>query len=375
MLRSLPLNRRRWLQTSGAAVLGLALSPALKLRAQHETTRSARSTEPARVSGNENPYGPSQMAVMAMMENLEQTYRYATRPEVERLTELIIAKEGVAAEQVLLGTGSGEILETVGLWLGAKGGEVVTANPGYTQLTRAAERAGAKIVPVSLTKDLVHDLDAMAARVTDRTSCVYVCNPNNPTGTVTDPAKLKAFVQEISQRCLVFVDEAYLECADDFAGATMAPLVAAGGNVLVARTFSKIYGLAGQRVGYGLMPAKLVEAVRPLGTGSLNKLGVAAAAASLEDVTYVDDTRAKIKEQRDALCGVLQELGRTYAEPQGNFVFFQTGMPITMFQERMQAENVLVGRAFPPMLDWCRVSIGSPEEMTLVHAALRKVFA
>ena len=375
MVTSSPLNRRRWLQLSGSAMLGLALASKTRLRAQHEVSRSSRSTEIARVNGNENPYGPSQMAVMAMMENLEQTFRYATRPEVERLTELIVAKEGVKPEQIVLGVGSGEILQTVGLWLGAKGGEIVTVTPGYTQMTRTAERAGAKIVNVPLTKELVHDLDAMAAKVTDRTTCVYLCNPNNPTGTVVDPAKLKPFVEEMSKRCLVFVDEAYLECSDNFEANTMAPVVATGANVIVARTFSKIYGLAGQRIGYGLLPESMVETVRSFSTGSLNKLAVTAAIASLEDVAYVDDTRQKIKEQRDALCAVLDSLGRKYAQPQGNFVFFQTGMPIKMFQERMLAERVMVGREFPPMLDWCRISIGSPEEMAQVHAALRKVLA
>jgi histidinol-phosphate aminotransferase len=373
MLNIQSLNRRSWLKTTGAAFAGLALAPALKLRAQHETTRSSRGAEPARVSGNENPYGPSQMAIMAMMEALEGTYRYPSRPEVEKLTELILAKEGVKPEQIVFGVGSGEVLEIFGLWLGAKGGEVVTVAPGYTQLTRTAERTGSKIVTVPLDRDLAHDLDAMAAKVTEKTSCVYICNPNNPTGTTVDPAKLKSFVSTVSKKCLVFVDEAYLECADDFAGSTMAPLVAAGENVVVARTFSKIYGLAGQRMGYGIMPAKLAEQVKPLATGSMNKLAVVAAAASLEDAAYVEDTRVKIKEQRDALCALLTQLGKKWAKPQGNFVFFQTGMPIAMFQEKMRAENVLVGRAFPPMLDWCRISIGSPDEMAMVHAALRKV--
>lgn len=374
MLKSLNLNRRDWLKSTGAAVAGLALAPSLKLRAQHEADRSARSAEPARVSGNENPYGPSQMAIMAMMTNLERTYRYP-RDEVAQFIELICAKEGVTPEQVVLGVGSGEILEMFGLWAGPKGGEVVTAQPGYLQLTRTMEAEGSKIVYVPLDKDLAHDLDAMKAAVTDKTSCVYVCNPNNPTGTVVDAAKLKAFAIEVSQTCPVFIDEAYLECADDFEGMTMRSLVSEGHNVVIARTFSKVYGLAGQRIGYGLMPEAIAKELKPNSTGSLNLLGVVGAAASLEDLGYVDDTRMKIKDERDKLCGVLDELNLTYAKPQGNFVFFQTGMPIKMFQDRMREENVLVGRPFPPLLDWCRVSIGSPDEMAMVHAALRTVFA
>lgn len=371
---STQFNRRTWLKSTGAAVAGLALAPSLKLRAQHEADRSARRVEPARVSGNENPYGPSQMAIMAMMTALEGTYRYA-RNEVTQLTELICAKEGVTPEQVVLGAGSGEILEMFGLWLGPKKGEVVTVQPGYTQLTRTMEAQGSKIVYVPLDADLAHDLDAMAAKVTDKTTCVYVCNPNNPTGTVVDAAKLKAFAIEVSKKVPVFIDEAYLECADDFEGMTMRSLVSEGHNVVIARTFSKVYGLAGQRIGYGIMPEAIAKEIKGFGTGSMNLLGVVAAVASLEDLAFVDEAREKIKAERDKLCATLDRLGRKYAKPQGNFVFFQTGMPIRTFQERMLAENVMVGRPFPPMLDWCRVSIGSPEEMALVNAALERVFA
>jgi histidinol-phosphate aminotransferase len=173
----------------------------------------------------------------------------------------------------------------------------------------------------------------------------------------------------------VFVDEAYLEISDKFEENTMAPLVAAGHNVIVARTFSKMYGMAGVRMGYGLMPAADAKGAATVNSNHLSVLAVAASIASLEDETYVADTRAKIKAERDKLCALLTQLGRKYAEPQGNFVFVQTGMPVKMFQEKMAAEKVLVGRAFPPALDWCRISIGLPEEMVLCHAALKKVFA
>lgn len=377
MLSSAHYNRRDWLKSTGAVVASLAVASQFttaKLRAQHEADRSARRTEPVRVSGNENPYGPSQMAIMAMMQALEGTYRYAGA-ETRKLIDLIAAKEGVKPENVVMGVGSGEVLEVYGLWLGQQKGEVITVSPGYSQMTGTMEKLGSKVIQVPLTGDLVHDLDAMAAKVGPNTKCVYVCNPNNPTGTIVDPAKLKAFAIEVSKKAPVFIDEAYLELSDDFAANTMVSLVAEGHNVAVARTFSKIYGLAGQRIGYGIMPEAMAKEVRSYSTGSLNLLGVVAATASLEDPTYVEETRAKIKVERDKLAALLKELGKKYAEPQGNFIFFQTGMPIKMFQEKMLAEMVQVGRPFPPMLDWCRISIGSPEEMTTVHAALRKVFA
>ncbi|HEY0944282.1 MAG TPA: histidinol-phosphate transaminase [Opitutaceae bacterium] len=377
MLSSLNLNRRDWLKSTGTAVAGLALASQFTLRsarAQHEADRSARSSEPAFLGGNENPYGPSQMAVMAMMQNIERAFRYP-RAETQKLIELIAAKEGVTPEHIVMGVGSGEVLEIYGLWLGQQKGEVITAQPGYLQMTATMEKLGSKVVYVPLDKDLVQDLDAMAAKVGPNTKCVYLCNPNNPTGTVIPAEKLKAFAIEVSKKVPVFIDEAYLECSDNYAANTMVGLVSEGHNVAVARTFSKIYGLAGQRIGYGVMQPATAKEIRSYSTGSLNMLGVVAASASLEDSTYVEETRVKIKTERDKLCALLKELGKKYAEPQGNFVFFQTGMPIKTFQEKMKAENVMVARPFPPLLDWCRISIGSPEEMAMAHAALKKVFA
>jgi histidinol-phosphate aminotransferase len=380
---SLPeLNRRQWLKTTVAGVAGLTVARNLLVtpaRAQHEDDRTAKRDEPARLGGNENPYGPSPMAVMAIVQNADKAFRYATKEEATKLGDLLAADNKVKAENVVVGSGSTEILENYAKWLSKQGsgpgGEIVSALPGYINFTGKMKALGSTIVTVPLDDNMVHDLDAMAAKVGPNTKAVYICNPNNPTSTIVPPAKLKAFCIEISKKCPVFIDEAYLECSDNFAENTMAPLVAAGHNIIVARTFSKMYGLAGQRVGYGLMPAAVAKEVAALSETRLNKLGVLAATASLEEMTYVSETRAKIKAERDKLCATLKELKRKFPDPQGNFVFFHTGMPIATFQEKMAAENVMVARAFPPALDWCRMSIGSPEEMALAHAALRKVFA
>ena len=315
------LNRRQWLKTTvaGAATLTVArnflVTPA---RAQHEVDRTAKRAEPVRISGNENPFGPSQMAIAAMLQNLERTHYYAGA-ETKALVRQIADLEKVPEDHIVMGVGSGEILEIYGVYLGVQKGEVIMASPGYLSLPRAMERMGSKIVAVPLNDKLEHDLDAMAAKVGPNTKCVYICNPNNPTGTLVNAAKLKAFCVEVSKKVPVFVDEAYLQCADDFEGNTMVGLVK-DNNVAVARTFSKLYGLAGQRIGYGVMKPEMAKAIKDFSTGSLNLLGVVAASASLEDADYAKDTRAKIKAGRDALVGVVKGLGKKYAEPQGNFV-------------------------------------------------------
>jgi histidinol-phosphate aminotransferase len=327
-----------------------------------------------RISGNENPFGPSQAAQAAMLQAMEKSCRYPFT-ESQELIKLIAAKEGCSPDNVVLGVGSGEILDIVGFHFGLQKGEIITADPGYTQLVRAAESQGGKGIKVPLTAKLEHDLPAMAAKINAKTSLMYVCNPNNPTGTVVNAAALKSFAIDAAKKVPVFIDEAYLDCADDYEGQTMVKLVAEGHNVVIARTFSKIYGMAGLRMGYGIMPAKLAKEVKPLSTGSVNMMGVVAASASLQDATYVAETRAKIKAGRDALIAVIKELKKEYAEPQGNFVFFKTGMPIKDFQDKMKAEMVLVARPFPPLTEWARISIGTPEEMAVCHAALKKVLA
>ena len=155
----------------------------------------------------------------------------------------------------------------------------------------------------------------------------------------------------------------------------MVGLAREGHNVTIARTFSKLYGLAGQRIGYGVMKPEMAKSLKEYSTGSLNLLGVVAASASLEDKEYPAATRAKIKAGRDALVDVIKGLKKKYAEPNGNFVFFQTGMPIKMFAEKMKEEGVQIARPFPPMIDWARISIGLPEEMAVCHAAMKKILA
>ena len=373
MVASSPASRRQWLKTTAAGLAGLALTRQLLVTSARAQSAPARPIDLARLSGNENSLGPSPLALKAMRENLEGSHYYPFA-EQRVLTEKIAALEGVPADHIVMGVGSGEILEIWGIYLGREKGEVVTASPGYLQMPSAMERMGSKVVTVPLNEKLEHDLDAMAAKVGVNTKCVYICNPNNPTGTIVNAAKLRAFCVEVSKKCPVFIDEAYLQCADDFAGNTMVGLVRDGHNVAVARTFSKLYGLAGMRVGYGVMQPEMARSIREFSTGSLNLLGILAATASLGDPTYATEMRAKIKAARTALIDVVKSLGRRYAEPQGNFVFFHTGMPIATFQAKMRAENVAIARPFPPLLDWARISIGKPEEMTMCHAALRKIF-
>jgi histidinol-phosphate aminotransferase len=375
-----PLSRRQWLLSSGATLAGLALSSRLlnfEARAQMTPERlAAVAPVKARLSLNENPFGPSPAALEAMLANLSagKACRYPYG-EVGELIALIAQKEGVAPENIVLSAGSGEILETVGGIFGRLKGEAIYASPGYLQLPGAVTANGGKAVPVPVNARQEHDLEAMAAQVVGASSIVYVANPNNPTGTVVDTAALAEFVKEVSQKAFVLLDEAYLDIADNYAGRTLVGLVNEERNLLVARTFSKIHGLAGMRIGYGVTSRKFAAQLRTLALGTLTSPGIAGAVASLKDTEFVAASRAKIVVEREKLLVLLRELGRPYAASQANFVFFQTGKPHAEVHAALMKESVSIARAFPPMLDWARITIGLPEENALARAALRKVLA
>lgn len=368
-----PTNRRLWLKSTGAMIAALTTSTRSSFGA--EAIIAPPSGGPARLSSNENPFGPSASAIAAMQSHLTSVHRYPF-DLTDELIAAISNKENVSGKHIVLGVGSSEILQAVGRWAGEMKGEVVTASPSYLQPTDVAQRAGSKIVSVPVNDRWEYDLEAMAGKVTASTKLVYICNPNNPTGTFIPVGMLKPFIEEISKRTTVMIDEAYLECSDDFRANTMVGLVRDGHDVIVTRTFSKIHGLAGQRIGYGLMQPATAEKIRSFTTGTMamNLLGLVAAKASLLDHDYVESTRLKIKSGRDQLIHVLTGLNRRYAIPQGNFIFFHTGQPIAEFQKKMRTEGIQVARPFPPMLDWCRITIGLPQEMERVHLALRKIF-
>lgn len=375
-----PLTRRKWLIRSGATLAGVALtSRFLNFEAQAQLTpERLAATLPvrARLSLNENPFGPSPAAMEAMLQSLSagKACRYPYG-EVSELIDLIAKKEGVPADHIVLGSGSGELLEKAGIHFGLAKGTAIYAAPGYLQLPRALEAAGGTAVPVPVNAKLEHDLEAMAAKTNAPNTIVYIANPNNPTGTVVNTETLREFVKAVTPRAFVFLDEAYLDIADDYAGRTLVGMVKDTPNLLVARTFSKIYGLAGLRIGYAVTSPQFAATLRTYGAASLGFPSVMAAIASLKDTGYVAATRAKIVAERAKLTALLRELGRTYAESQTNFVFFQTGKPHAEVQAAMLKESVAIARAFPPMNDWARLTIGLPGENELARAALRKALA
>ena len=330
------------------------------------------------MGANESPFGPSKKAIAAMVEKASLTARYADA-EGEELKKQIAAMEGVDPQQIFLANGSTPILAAFGEIIAAKGkGQLVTSIATYEGVPRSVLEYGAELVTVPLTADFGIDLDAMASKISKKTTATYVCNPNNPTGNMVDPVKLRAFAIEASKTAPCFIDEAYLHLCDDFDANVMTSLVREGHNVVIGRTFSKIYGMAGQRLGYGIaQPELAMKMAMATRMGGINHLGIIAAMASLSDSEFVPAMQPKFKAGRERLHKIATDLGRKVAgNPQASFVFFDVGMPNKDFAEKMMAEGVrVVGRAWPGYENWTRICVGEDWEMDRCEAALKKVLA
>jgi histidinol-phosphate aminotransferase len=359
------LSRRELLTASALLLAG----PGFALRA---AGRDSAAGGPIVLCWNENPYGPSPAARAAVSEAIAGSCRYPD-DDTGPLIKMLAAREGVSTDCIVTGTGSGELLRALGLLAARAGGEVIAAEPTFLELTDYARRNGAtvKFVPVDARKRL--DLAAMHAAVSARTRLIYVCNPNNPTSTAVAAADIRALVAALPDHVTTLVDEAYLDFATMPEVTSVVDLVNGKQRVVVTRTFSKIHGMAGIRCGYAIARA---DVARELGAARMttpNTFAVHAAQASLGDTAFLTNTRRRMLASRVRITSALARLNLAYAEPQGNFVFFDTGMPLEQFTGRMRARNILVGRRFPPFENWCRITIGTESEVEAFLTALPAV--
>ena len=349
-------NRRQWLLAISAAPLAVRPILARAARAKIRAT-------PIRLHSNENPYAPSEAVKEALTNAFPESNLYPSS-KYRDLETLIAEREGLSPDHVVLGAGSHEILRMAATAYGLGGEEVITAYPTYEGLETYARSIGARVHRVPVDDNQHTDLEKIQQRLTQSIKLVFVCNPNNPTGAITPHTQLLPFVKDVSRRTVVLVDEAYYELVTDPAFSTMVPLVKEGANVIVSRTFSKIYGLAGLRVGYALARPDITTRLRQLRTSQgVNILGLRAAMAAYQDTTFVEWSRSAIAGERERIANQLRERGHPSVPSHANFIFFHLGRPISGFQESMAAHGILVGRPFPPYLDWCRLSIGKPDEM------------
>ena len=288
---------------------------------------------------------------------------------------MIAQKHGVGVESVVITAGSTEGLRIAGLTYGMEGGEIVAADPVFKTLLTYAEQFGAYIHRVPVDKELNHDLDAMYQRITNRTSLVYLCNPNNPTGTLIPGKQMMDFTESVSKTSMVFVDEAYYDYIEtpDYPSADQ--LVQKGENVIVARTFSKVYGLAGIRIGYMLARPDVAIRLRKNMMAFTNVLALHAAKVAMQDDAFYQESISKNNQAKAIIYNTLDELNLKYAPSHTNFVFFHSGRPINTLINDMLGQGVRIGRPFPPFTDWCRISTGTIPQTKAFAQALKTVMA
>lgn len=385
------INRRNWIKSSALMAGGLALAsgtinklaamplvkkiiPAGKRVTDQTAILEAPPVMKARLLANENPFGPSAAAKKAITDSLDLSYQYAFM-QMGVLAGKIAAFEGIKQNNIMMDAGSSALLLASAMHFSKGGKDIITGDPSYDDLPTHAKLHGGNWVKVPLTSEYKLDLDAMEAKVTDNTGLVYICNPNNPTATVVDTDKLKAFCERVSKKTMVFVDEAYIDYLPDPQGTTLIGGVKAGQNIIVARTFSKLYGFAGLRCGYIVAQPDTIHALSIYTGGAFNLSAttLAAATAAYQETDYMKDAAKKMVASKEYLYSVLKKEGYEYIPSSANFVMFPLKMDGNKFVGEMMKRGVGVRNWKLNGADWCRVSIGRMDEMEAFADAFKQL--
>jgi histidinol-phosphate aminotransferase len=318
----------------------------------------------AHLSSNENPFGPSEQTREAMTYAFKYSMRYGY-PD-NNVQGRIAEAHGVERDQVLMGAGSGEILEVMGLTYLGHGKKVVGVEPSYGSVYSHASGIDADTVLLPLESDYRQNVERMVD-ATNRNyrdvGFVYICNPNNPTGVTMTADEIAYVLDNIPEDVPVLIDEAYHHFVEDPAYEESIKYVREGRKVVVARTFSKLYGMAAMRIGFALAPTDMIQEMRVYSTGSVNALARWGAVAAMEDVEAQKMVLDHNRKWRDQTIADLASLGYESIPSQTNFFMVHLRTPVAPIRRAFRERDVAVGRDFPPMLDHLRVSIGTEEEM------------
>ena len=325
-----------------------------------------------RLSSNENPYGPSPAALKAMTDGFSLAWRYPDE-YADMLAEELARGHGVPVEQVLLGDGSGEILKLCAAAFTGRDKKIVIANPTFEAVARHASVANADVVKIDLTADYSHDLKKMLA-ASNGAGLVYICNPNNPTASITPKSELSDFLAKVSPATIVLVDEAYHHYVESKDYESVIPLVKQYPNLIVARTFSKIYGMAGLRCGYCVTQRESISRLKMHQIyDSVNIMALVAALASLKDPEQVTRGQKLNREVKKAVYAELDALGYRYITSHANFMMIDMRREVRPVINAFRDRGVEVGRLFPPLPNFMRVTIGTAPQMKTFLTTFREV--
>jgi histidinol-phosphate aminotransferase len=370
------INRRGWLKQSTLAFTAIGISPALFSTALPESTerllRFRTADKTILLNSNENAYGPSPLARNAILQSYLSSNRYPDN-YIASLKKKIASHWKVKEENILLGAGSSEIIGLACQSVATTKGHVITPEPSYKVWNNQATAFGLSFKRNPWPQNSVPDLRSLFAPITQQTRMIYICNPNNPTGTVLDVKEVEAFILRVPKQTLVFIDEAYSE----YAGLnTLAPVAIEHPNIIVAKTFSKIYGLAGARVGYAIAHPRTIKALsayQPWPDANVSAVSATAAIASLDDRDFVNDCREKIRQAKELCYTTFRNLDLNYIPSSANFILFNIDKLKRNLIEEMKQRNIEVQFREHYGGKWCRVSMGTIEEMQTFTKALEEI--
>lgn len=340
-----------------------------------ELEREYGISDSVKIASNENPLGPSPKALAAIQQNLDSLHRYPDGAG-HRLVHRIAEANGIPPESVVIGNGSDDIIALLIRTLVQPGDRVVVPRPSFLMYEISAKAAGAVVDAVPL-KNMGMDLDAMAARIDGDTKLVFICNPNNPTGTVVSQAEFDRFMQRLPDCVVVVVDEAYIEFARNPVCLKTGRPADLSRPLVTLRTFSKVYGLAGLRVGYGIMPAMLADILhRVRQPFNVNTVAQAAATAALDDSDFLNLTLDLVHRGLDELYAGLDRMGLTYFKTEANFFLIDVRRPASDVFEKMLRQGVIVrsmkAYGFPTYI---RINVGLERENRRFLEALENVLS
>ena len=369
------IDRRNWLKQSTMALAGLGLTQNVIARESKNFTLHQKFSPPGSpilLNSNENAYGPSPAARKAMLE----TYLFSNRyPDdyIPLLKQKIAAHWKVGTENILLGAGSSEVIGLTCLHVSKTKGRIITTEPSYKVWNNQATAFGLSFKRNPLPRKDKQDVEMLYGPVTADTAMVYICNPNNPTGTVLDVHEVEQYALATAKKTTVFIDEAYAEYAQQ---PTLAALAISTPNVIVAKTFSKVYGLAGARIGYAIAHPETIHALRsyqPWPDANVSMVSVNAALASLDDTAFVQNCIDRANEAKQLCYDTFKRMGLDYIPSFTNFILFNIDKIAARFTEGMKNKNIQV--QFRDHYDgkWCRVTMGTMEEMKTFTAALQEI--
>ena len=326
-----------------------------------------------RLMFNENPYGPSPKALAEVAKILPMTAYYPGEIEND-LMALFMDRHSLDRDQVFLASGSNEGLQAAMMAFG-KHGKVISPTLTYSDHLQYAEKLGVAVHRVPLRDDMAIDLEAVARAVDDSVSLVYLCNPNNPTGMAIDGDELRSFCREVSPRVPILIDEAYNELTDKPDYTSMVDLVREGANILITRTFSKIFGMAGLRVGYGMGHPDIVSVVKDNVMAWRNGVGLYAAYHSYLDEDFIAFSRDKILQGREMVNATFRRHGIEPLPSQTSFVYADIQRDADVFKAKMAARNIKIRGIYTGYDTYSRVSMGRIEELEDFDRVFGEVYA